>query len=144
MYLENIRYSDELYHHGIKGQRWGVRRFQNDNGTLTEAGVKRYGRYEKKLTKIDKKVNKLDSKKMHQLDRSTYTRSNKRATKRVAKATKYMNKEVAQMRKGIRVLNKMERKLGNQNITEERRIQGQAYLAQVQNVYNQKIILKNM
>lgn len=35
----------ELYlaHHGIKGQQWGVRRYQNPDGTLTEAGKKRYG-----------------------------------------------------------------------------------------------------
>lgn len=34
----------ELYlmHHGIKGQKWGVRRYQNEDGTLTEAGKKRY------------------------------------------------------------------------------------------------------
>lgn len=30
-----------LYHHGIKGQRWGVRRFQNPDGTRTAAGKKR-------------------------------------------------------------------------------------------------------
>ena len=30
-----------LAHHGIKGQRWGVRRFQNEDGTLTDAGKKR-------------------------------------------------------------------------------------------------------
>ena len=30
-----------LAHHGIKGQRWGVRRFQNKDGTLTEAGKRR-------------------------------------------------------------------------------------------------------
>lgn len=29
-----IRYPDELYHHGIKGQKWGVRRFQNEDETL--------------------------------------------------------------------------------------------------------------
>lgn len=31
----------ELYHHGIKGQRWGVRRFQNKDGSLTPAGKQR-------------------------------------------------------------------------------------------------------
>ena len=31
-----------LYHHGIKGQHWGVRRFQNEDGSLTSAGKKRY------------------------------------------------------------------------------------------------------
>lgn len=35
--------SDELYHHGIKGQRWGIRRFQNRDGTLTGAGRKHKG-----------------------------------------------------------------------------------------------------
>ena len=33
---------DELYHHGIKGQKWGVRRFQNPDGTRTPAGKERY------------------------------------------------------------------------------------------------------
>lgn len=34
---------NELYHWGIKGMKWGVRRYQNPDGTLTAAGKKRYG-----------------------------------------------------------------------------------------------------
>lgn len=34
---------DELYHHGIKGQKWGIRRFQNEDGSLTSEGKTRYG-----------------------------------------------------------------------------------------------------
>lgn len=33
----------ELYHHGIKGQKWGVRRFQNKDGSLTDEGRRHYG-----------------------------------------------------------------------------------------------------
>ena len=33
-----------LAHHGIKGQKWGIRRFQNKDGSYTPAGKKRYGK----------------------------------------------------------------------------------------------------
>jgi len=35
-------YKNELWHYGILGQKWGVRRFQNPDGTLTDVGKKRY------------------------------------------------------------------------------------------------------
>lgn len=36
-----VQYGDVLCHHGIKGQKWGVRRYQNEDGTLTALGKKR-------------------------------------------------------------------------------------------------------
>jgi hypothetical protein len=86
-----INAMNELYlaHHGIKGQHWGVRRFQDEDGTMTAAGRKRHrtreekwrdkmerkigGRYDrqinklekrssKKLAKYDKKISKLEAK----------------------------------------------------------------------------------
>lgn len=35
-----INPNSELYHHGIKGQKWGVRRYQNEDGSLTDEGKK--------------------------------------------------------------------------------------------------------
>lgn len=34
----------DLCHYGVKGMKWGIRRYQNKDGTLTAAGKKRYDR----------------------------------------------------------------------------------------------------
>lgn len=36
-------YPNELYHYGVKNQKWGIRRWQNEDGTLTAAGREHYG-----------------------------------------------------------------------------------------------------
>ena len=51
---------DYLEHHGVQGQKWGIRRFQNKDGSLTPAGKKRY-------TKLNNKIDKIYEKKTRRL-----------------------------------------------------------------------------
>lgn len=46
-----------IMHHGIKGMKWGIRRYQNKDGTLTAAGKKRYNKEVEKLKNERKTLN---------------------------------------------------------------------------------------
>lgn len=48
---------NELYHYGVKGQKWGVRRYQYADGTLTPAGRKRYSPDKSTADKVSKILN---------------------------------------------------------------------------------------
>ena len=64
---------DELYHHGVRGMKWGVRRYQNKDGSLTPRGKKRYDAELKKVREQEKvlknrqatraKIEKLEARK---------------------------------------------------------------------------------
>lgn len=69
VYYYTTQYDDYLMHYGIKNQKWGVRRFQNEDGSLTPAGIKRYrvdqvngaiGNRKKYAKDVGKNLNKLE------------------------------------------------------------------------------------
>lgn len=52
-YLNKSAPQTFLAHHGIKGQKWVIRRFQNEDGTLTKAGIERYAEVSSKSIKVN-------------------------------------------------------------------------------------------
>lgn len=53
---------DSLQHHGVKGQRWGFRRYQNYDGSLTAAGRRRIGQNYKAQLAVEKRIDKINKK----------------------------------------------------------------------------------
>ena len=87
--------TDEIYHWGIKGMKWGVRRYQNSDGTLTAAGKKRYNaeadRGEYNQTKADGtrfKQTKKGKTEVLKADARRYTREDDEALRSVVNETK--------------------------------------------------------
>jgi spore coat polysaccharide biosynthesis protein SpsF (cytidylyltransferase family) len=67
--------NDELYHFGILGMKWGVRRYQNEDGTLTPAGKARYIKeYHETSAAYDKDLQKAKNGEMKTLTRSNVVR----------------------------------------------------------------------
>lgn len=91
----------ELYHHGTKGMKWGIRRYQNKDGSLTPAGIKRYNREVQKLKdreasikakeKAKKYQDKLDKKKTELDEREAALKGG--ASKKSASKSTTVNKQ---------------------------------------------------
>lgn len=70
----------ELYHYGIKGQRWGLRRYQNFDGSYTQAGLDRYNKSSEKYERL-----KTTYKETKKSDASRYEKSLAKAKMKEAK-----------------------------------------------------------
>lgn len=106
----------ELEHHGVKGMKWGVRRYQNLDGTLTAAGKKRKDKLQKKVlsnlnytfnrinvSKKDRKrairnvmnmsLQELEIRSMSPYDRAIFeTKGTEKASKLAIRSERYQNK----------------------------------------------------
>lgn len=91
------RCEEVLEHHGILGMKWGVRRYQNKDGSLTAAGKAR-------LDKTESKINKL------------YDWSNKRSRKKIAKLEKKGKKAKADVQRQMIKYNEAARKRNIQTL----------------------------
>lgn len=89
--MEINSYPDELYHWGKKGMKWGVRRYQNSDGSLTSAGQKRYDRDQRENS------GKKKGDKVGQSDPNRWVKEDTERSKKLTDAGSGMTRNLKQM-----------------------------------------------
>ena len=98
---------DYLAHFGIKGQKWGVRRFQNQDGTLTAEGKERYSsaNQDTRNSRIKKKASKMSDQELEQgIKRLKMEQQYNQLLEEVSKKPV---KQIKQKKKGKSILSKV-------------------------------------
>lgn len=110
--MREVCYSEEdinsLKHYGVKGQQWGVRRFQNADGTLTEEGRARYGAQVEKIISqnkgkvSEKTATKVVLDKAEQAEQEQYVRKAAEASQAAIKSVNDIGNGVKAVGDGVR------------------------------------------
>ena len=103
--------NEYLSHHGVLGQKWGIRRYQNADGTLTDSGKKHYIKTQNRASNLQKKAERNKAKAVKDRDRAAkyYDKSIKKIYggafgigKNEKKAIKYTKSSAKWSRKAAR------------------------------------------
>lgn len=111
----NRSYSDGLTHWGILGMKWGTRRYQNKDGTLTEAGKKRYA---KEINRNNMKKKKDRAEEDALLDPNRWAKEDDEKAKQIVDASNGIVREAQRIERETRPVPKQER-MDLSNMTEK-------------------------